>query len=190
MPHFLSLSASSPLGFQHGGQILDAGFADLVDQAGSVNGNTCTGSEYVYPTFGSYTVTISVTDKDGSTGSNWFTHIVIYNFAGFFNPVDNLPAWNSAKAGSTVPVKFSLGGNKSLNIFAEGYPQSVQIVCDTGALLGTPAPTANPGGSSISYGGGQYNYVWKTDKAWAGTCRQLTVKLNDGTVQIANFQFK
>ena len=19
----------------------------------------------------------------------------------------------------------------------------------------------------------QYNYVWKTDKAWAGTCRQL-----------------
>jgi hypothetical protein len=33
LSHFLSLSASSPLGFQHGGQILDAGFADLVDQA-------------------------------------------------------------------------------------------------------------------------------------------------------------
>ena len=112
------------------------------------------------------------------------------NFSGFFPPIDNPPALNEDRAGSSIPVKFSLGRDKGLNIIAAGYPQSVQIVCVTGALLGTPAPTANPGGSSISYGGGQYNYVWKTDKAWAGTCRQLTVKFNDGTVQIANFQFK
>ena len=30
-------------------------------------------------------------------------------------------------------------------------------------------------------------YVWKTDKAWAGTCRQLDVKLNDGTTHSAKF---
>jgi hypothetical protein len=138
---------------------------------GTVSGNTCTGPAHVYLTFGSYTVTITVTDKDGGTGSNAATHIVIFNWTGFFSPVENLPAWNSAKAGSAIPVKFSLGGNKGLNIFTTGYPQSVQIACDTGTVLGTPEPTANPGGSSISYGGGQYNYVWKTDKAWAGTCR-------------------
>ena len=112
------------------------------------------------------------------------------NFSGFFSPIDNLPAWNSNKAGSAIPVKFSLGGNKGLNLFAAGFPQSVQIACDTGAVIGNPVATENPGGSRMSYGGGQYNYVWKTDKSWGGTCRQLVVKLIDGTTQTANFKFK
>jgi predicted extracellular nuclease len=175
----------------------DAPFTCTVDYGdgsgnlkGIVSGNTCTGPAHVYPTFGSYTVTVNVTDKDGGTGSNTATHIVIFNWKGFFNPVDNLPAWNSAKAGSAIPIKFSLGRNKGLNIFATGYPQSVQIACDTGALLGSPEPTANPGGSSLSYGGDQYNYVWKTDKAWAGSCRQLVIKLIDGALHYANFKLK
>ena len=36
---------------------------------------------------------------------------------------------------------------------------------------------------------GQYNYVWKTDKAWAGKCFRLDVKLDDNTTHSANFQF-
>jgi extracellular elastinolytic metalloproteinase len=32
--------------------------------------------------------------------------------------------------------------------------------------------------------------VWKTQKAWAGTCRQLIIRLDDGTDHIANFKFK
>jgi hypothetical protein len=31
--------------------------------------------------------------------------------------------------------------------------------------------------------------VWKTNKAWAGTCRQLVVKLADDTYYRAYFQF-
>jgi hypothetical protein len=34
-----------------------------------------------------------------------------------------------------------------------------------------------------------YVYLWKTDRAWANTCRQLIVKLTDGSVHRANFQF-
>jgi predicted extracellular nuclease len=175
----------------------DAPFTCMVDYGdgssnlpGTISSNTCTGPAHVYPTFGAYIVTVNVTDKDGGTGSNSTIHIVIFNWTGFFNPVDNLPAWNSAKAGSAIPVKFSLGGNKGLNIFATGYPQSVQIACDTGVVLGSLEPTANPGGSSMSYGDGQYNYVWKTDKAWAGTCRQLIVMLTDGTEHYAFIKFK
>ena len=37
---------------------------------------------------------------------------------------------------------------------------------------------------------GQYSYIWKTNKAWAGTCRQLLVTLDDGTVHKAYFKFK
>jgi hypothetical protein len=137
-----------------------------------------------------YTIKVRVTDNGGLSAVGTATVNVIYDFSGFFPPVDNLPTLNSAKAGQAIPVKFSLGGNKGLNIFALGYPQSVQIACDTGAVLGNPEPTANPGGSSMSYGGGQYNYVWKTEKAWAGQCRQLVVMLVDGTSHQANFKFK
>jgi hypothetical protein len=160
--------------------------------AGSVSGSTCTGPAHVYSTFGAYTITIRVTDKDGGTGSNTTTHVVIFNWSGFFQPVDNLPVFNQVKAGSAIPVMFGLGGNKGLNIFAAGYPQSKKIACDSSAPLDDIEQTVTAGGSSLSYDplANLYNYVWKTDKSWAGTCRQLIVKLIDGTFQYANFKFK
>ncbi len=115
---------------------------------------------------------------------------LMFDWSGFLSPVDNLPAKNNVKAGSSVPIKFSLGNDGSLDIFASGYPQSVQITCDTGAVIGSPAPLVNPGGSSLKFGGQQYHLVWKTEKSWSGTCRQLILKLIDGTFQYANFQFK
>ena len=34
-----------------------------------------------------------------------------------------------------------------------------------------------------------YTYVWKTDKAFANTCRELQITLTDGSVHKARFQF-
>jgi hypothetical protein len=119
-------------------------------------------------------------------------HAVTFNWSGFFPPVDNPPALNGVKAGQSISVKFSLGGYKGLTIFAEGYPRSVPVACDTGAVLGDAMPIAAPGSSSLSYspGNDQYHLVWKTEKAWASTCRQLIVKLVDGMEHPAAFQFK
>jgi predicted extracellular nuclease len=113
-------------------------------------------------------------------------------WSGFFPPVDNLPALNSVNAGRAIPVKFSLGGNKGLNIFATGYPLSQQIACSSGAPVDDVEETVTAGNSSLSYSADndQYNYVWKTEKSWAGQCRQLVVKLVDGTTHVANFKFK
>ncbi len=46
--------------------------------------------------------------------------------------------------------------------------------------------------SSLSYdpAGGQYDYVWKTEVAWAGTCRQLVIMQVDGAPHPADFKFK
>jgi hypothetical protein len=161
------------------------------DLAGTVSANVCTGPSHTYSTFGAYAVVIKVTDKDHGTGSNTVTHTVIYNFGGFFGPVDNLPAINLANAGSAIPVKFTLGGNKGLNIFASGYPKSEVIVCNSAATVNGSEETRTAGASSLAYDAstGQYIYVWKTDKAWAGTCRQFVIKLNDGTFHRANFMF-
>ena len=161
------------------------------DLAGVVNGTTCNGPAHAYATFGTYTVTVHVTDQFGVTGSNSASHAVIFNWAGFFQPVDNLPELNVAKAGSGIPVKFSLGGDKGLNIFATGFPKSNKIVCDSSEPVDAIEQTVTAGTSSLQYDPltGQYTYVWKTDKTWAGTCRQLVVKLVDGMTYMANFKF-
>jgi hypothetical protein len=48
------------------------------------------------------------------------------------------------------------------------------------------------GQSRLSYDPetGQYTYVWKTDKAWAGACRVLAIQLVDATEHLLAFQFR
>ena len=74
---------------------------------------------------------LAATSQD--TYSPWIelTHVVTWPFDGFFAPVDN-NMLNVAKAGSAIPVKFSLGGDQGLDTFAAGYPKAVRISCDTG----------------------------------------------------------
>ena len=99
---------------------------------------------------------------------------------------------NVTKAGSAIPVIFSLGGNQGLNIFATGFPKSQTIACDTTADVDGIETTVSAGGSSLTYDGvsNTYTYVWKTDKAWAGSCRQLVLEFADGSTQRANFKFE
>ena len=115
---------------------------------------------------------------------------LFYNFSGFFPPVDNPPTLNIVKAGSGVPVKFSLSGDQGLNILAAGYPKSMKIDCMTSDSQDAIEETVTAGGSSLTYDPitDQYIYVWKTEKGWAGPCRQLIVRLNDGTDHTANFK--
>lgn len=114
-----------------------------------------------------------------------------FQFEGFYAPVANLPDINGAKAGSAIPVKFSLGGDRGLGIFAAGYPRSVPVAC--GAASSTVGDeTASAGGSGLSYDAstGTYNYPWKTEKVWSGSCRQLVVRFRDGTERRASFSFR
>jgi uncharacterized repeat protein (TIGR01451 family) len=151
--------------------------------------NPASGS--VFPV-GTTTVTVTATDVHGNSSTTTFTVTVLYDFTGFLAPVNNLPTFNVVNAGRAVPVKFSLSGNKGLNIFAANSPQSGVIACDGSAPAIDLTDTVTAGGSSLSYDASsdQYNYVWKTESSWAGTCRQLVVTLNDGSVHTANFKFK
>ncbi|HLF73139.1 MAG TPA: PxKF domain-containing protein, partial [Anaerolineales bacterium] len=117
---------------------------------------------------------------------------LFYDFTGFFPPIDNLPTFNVAKAGSGVPVKFSLDGDYGLNIFAAGYPKSEAIACPSSTdPVDNIEETVTAGSSSLSYDPltDTYTYVWKTNKSWANSCRQLVILLNDGTFHRANFKF-
>jgi alpha-tubulin suppressor-like RCC1 family protein len=118
-----------------------------------------------------------------------------FAFNGFFRPIENRDpsgnfVLNVVKAGSAIPVKFSLGGNQGLEILSAGSPSSDPIVCAGSAITAGFDPTLATGGAELSYdpSSDTYTYVWKTDRSWRG-CRQLVLRLTDGTEHRASFQF-
>ncbi len=110
-----------------------------------------------------------------------------YEFTGFLRPIVNLPAYNRVKAGSTVPVKFRLGGDQGLDVIRDGYPTVTPISCTTGEATG-PAEEMTVA-EALSYGSdGTYSLTWKTAKGLTG-CRLVTMVLDDGSVHEARFRF-
>jgi hypothetical protein len=142
---------------------------------------------------GNYVVTVTVTDNCGVQTVRTFNLAVTsqFNFVGFFQPVDNAPVVNSVTAGSSIPVKFGLTGYQGMAIFAAGFPVSQANACNSSSV-DPIEETVNAGSSSLSYDAttDQYKYVWKTDKAWRGTCRKLILRFSDGTTKEALFQFR
>jgi hypothetical protein len=137
-------------------------------------------------------VTCTATDAAGNSGSAQFKVSVLYSFAGFFSPVANNEI-NVAKAGSAIPVRFRLGGNMGLDIFAAGYPASALSFDNATPVADGIIQDVAAGASGLQYDpiADLYTYVWKTDKSWAGTQRQLQLQLKDGSpLQWATFRFK
>jgi len=66
------------------------------------------------------------------------------------------------------------------------------VACDTLEPAGALEAIKSPGKSGLSYDPttGWYSIIWKTEKAWAGTCRTLVIQLVDGTEHLAYFQFR
>jgi hypothetical protein len=146
------------------------------ENTGSVNGTSETGT--------------TVSDSDAS---HYFgIDPKVFDFDGFFPPVRNPPVNNRVNAGSSVPLKFSLGGARGLDIFAPGYPASAQTSCDTNELLDDLEQIKTAGASGLTYDprSDTYTYVWKTIREWKKTCRRVIVRFVDGSEHAAQFWFK
>jgi hypothetical protein len=173
------------------GQVVKAEFtcADAGSGPASCTGTVANGAPLATGTVGTKTISVTATDVVGRTFTLTRTYQVVYAFQGFFDPVMNPPALNVQNAGSVIPMKFSLGGNQGLNIFANGFPRSQQINCTTKALMGKPASTvAQPPGLKYIASSDSYEYLWKTDAKWKGTCRAFLLGLKDGTSRRADFR--
>jgi len=91
-----------------------------------------------------------------------------------------------------VSVKFSLAGDQGLDIFADGYQKSQEISSNNPDVeVPGNEPTETSGTSSFTCDprSDEYQYRWKTKRAWEGTCQQLVVKLKDVSFHRANFRF-
>lgn len=189
----ITLNGANPLQVGFGTVFTDPGATASDGCAGDLTNSIVVTGSVDTNTVGFYALTYSVSDPSGHTDTKVRTvEVLPYNFTGFFAPIDNLPAVNEMKAGQAAPVKFSLGGNQGLNIFAAGSPSSVQINCNTNDPISVVEETETAGQSSLSYDAGsdRYKYTWKTESSWKNTCRLLTVTLRDGSVHTAKFKFK
>src|SRR5262249_2564684 len=80
---------------------------------------------------GPYTFPVTAPDTFGRRTTATSTYALVPGIT-FLPPALGdplLPVLNIAKAGSTVPVNFSLLSNRGLDIFDPGYPRSEQIAC-------------------------------------------------------------
>ncbi len=102
-------------------------------------------------------------------------------FGGFRPPVDNAPTVNSANAGSTIPLKFSVAGVPSVLI------DSQEVDCTTLVPTGVaPVAVASP---AFPKKGNEYHVNWRTDAAWENTCRRLTLRIPAAADAVAYFSF-
>lgn len=137
---------------------------------------------------GTTTVTITATDARGNQSTSTFTVTVLYNFTGFTRRLSTPPpGTNFIVAGNAIPLGFSLSGFKGLNIFAAGSPSSRPVNCMTGLPTGPSVPTT--AAIPLFYMFDEYIYYWQTNEAWAGTCREFAITLNDGSTKTANVRF-
>ena len=119
----------------------------------------------------------------------------------FGSSVSASPAINVVSVGSTVPLKFSYPGAQGLDVLAKNSPYSRQVECSTlrtldpNATFITPRPfpvlMQSPGKSGLSFDQSTslYTFPWKTDQAWAGSCREAVLTRDDGVQHRAYFFF-
>jgi hypothetical protein len=166
----------------------DAGGSELAQCAGDVPA----GAPLDTSSVGAKTFRVTARDGAGNTASKSVSYTVVYAFGGFSAPIEDPPTVNVLRAGRDVRVPFGLGGNQGLDVLAAGYPLSRQIPCDDGALQHRVEQTLNARVSTLTFDArtGLYTYVFKTYPAWAKRCRELVLRLGDGTEHTARFKLK
>jgi uncharacterized repeat protein (TIGR03803 family) len=116
---------------------------------------------------------------------------VRFDFTGLLPPVLDPPVVNRVKAGRSVPIRFSLGGDQGRDVLAGDGPSVRAVPCDESEPANDISGVAARRASSLRYSAkrDRYTYLWKTDKSWAGTCQELSLELTDGTTLQATFRF-
>ncbi len=187
-----SVSLLSPL---HGavyllGQDVRADYSCADDEGGSgiasCTGDVPVGDAVDTGSVGAKEFTATAQDAAGNTASITNGYRVVYDFR--FRRPSRHP--RRVRAGRLVIVRFSIDGFHGRNVMAEGFPQVAVTQCGDASEPESGDPARILGGLQWLRHGRSYLLVWKTDRSWAGTCRQFLVGLDDGTVHGAAYRFK
>ena len=136
------------------------------------------------PSSGDVSFTVEALNEHGSgpgTTSNALSLGRVYEAIGFAEPLTD---GASHQAGRSLPARWES------RLVSDGSPvedpahvvrlQSIAADCTTG--VPAPGATAEVAATTSGLTGGnrgQWHYVWRTDRGWSGTCRQLQLVLSD-----------
>jgi uncharacterized repeat protein (TIGR01451 family) len=124
----ITLNGANPMTVGFGTVFTDPGATASDGCAGNLTSAIVVTGSVDTNTVGFYALTYTVSDPSGHSDTKVRTvEVSPYNFTGFFAPIENPPTFNEMKAGQAAPIKFSLGGDQGLNIFAAGSPSSFHI---------------------------------------------------------------
>ena len=85
-------------------------------------------------------------------------------------------------AGDLIKLGFGLNGDQGLSVLAGGSPSSLPVACPADAPhLVAGAHEGTPPGLVYGASSSHYTTAGRPSAAWAGTCRQFSLQLNDGT---------
>ncbi len=163
---------------------------DCTDESDGSGIDTCVGTveadaQIDTSSLGKHEFTVTARDHAGNEAGSTVHYTVVYGFAGFGDPLSS-QAGREQEPGRAIPVTFSLGADLGPDVLADGYPASRP--CAGGGL----EPIGSPGESALQYDMATQMYivVWKTRPDWGGTCRELVLRLRDGSEQSVQVTFR
>jgi hypothetical protein len=208
LPITLTLSAGDTITIDCGSVAIDveqgdgiavtSGFAWIAIPSGASATLDVTGGATVVQSVSGGTIEVTV---DGvsvpiAPGSAPAAFLAGHDFIGFGPPVDPDPIVNVAKSGSAIPLTWRV-------LDMNGTPVTRLLQANVGTKLSGACAGGADGDDIEQYvasnqtslqnrGNGYYQLNWKTNKAWAGTCRELVLSLDGARVLDANavFRFK
>jgi hypothetical protein len=140
---------------------------------------------------GDVPLSISVNGTGGTVAAHSTSPVSSWRFVGFDEPVDTLPTINRTKAGQAIPLKWRL-------LTSDGAPVTnpssaklavVALACSASAPVDDIEQVVADGSGLQNLGNGYYQLNWKTEKAYAGTCKTLRLDLSEGITHDASFNF-
>jgi sugar lactone lactonase YvrE len=143
---------------------------------------------------GYYTFRVTSADVAGNsvTRSNSWTVAGSFLMEGFLAPMANDPTFNLVTAGTRVPMRFRLpdrnGGYVADTTAFDSFTVATERCLSNVATLNDVAN----GGAGLSFDAATstYTYNWDTDASWAGTCRNIKLRLIDGSRHTLMFKFQ
>ena len=174
--------------------VADYGCADEPGGSGlaSCVGTVADGAAVDTSSVGERSFRVDASDVAGNTAVARSVYRVVYDFEGFLWPVRDRPYANRWVAGVPVPIRFELGGDQGLDVVEDGWPQVAEIPCGSHEEPASGEPARHPRWFRelvFRKRRARYVFLWRTRRDWAGSCRQFMLRLDDGTVRRADFEF-